>query len=520
MTRTGVSDPGYSSLIAVFSLLLVLLLAGCATTPPPSALVAPPPAPREFRGVWVATVKNLDWPSQPGLSAEQQRTEMRTILDRVHALHLNAVILQVRPSADAIYPSALEPWSEYLTGVQGRDPGYDPLAEWVTEAHRRGLELHAWFNPYRARHNEAKSPPAPNHLSKTHPEAVKSYGDMLWMDPGEPAAVQQTLAVVADVVRRYDIDGVHIDDYFYPYPVTKPLPANAPKDAVAEAVDFPDEPSWLRYQAGGGKLSRADWRRQHVDQLVEQLSRVIHATKPWVKFGVSPFGLGRPDRRPAGITGFSQYDKLYANVELWLEHGWVDYLVPQLYWPRAQTGQEFAPLLDYWLAQNPAGRHVWPGLYASAINDTPKGWKPEEIMAEVALARARPAVGGQVLFSSVALVQDRRGIATRLQAETYIQPALVPAFPWLGGTPPAAPRFVADRTGLTVRAGDDRPVAVFAVWIHHDGYWEFSVLPAEPDHPVLAPGAPAGTADEIVVSAVDRAGNEGPRATWTPAAVR
>ena len=246
------------------------------------SLTVPPPIRREFRGVWIASVENIDWPSQPGLSTQEQKDELVGMLDRAVALRLNAVILQVRPAADAMYASPYEPWSEYLTGRMGRapNPWYDPLEFAVTEAHRRGLELHAWFNPYRARHPSSRSAPAPNHISVTHPELVKKYGSMLWMDPGEPEVRDETIRVVLDVVQRYDIDGVHIDDYFYPY---------KEKDRRGRTIEFPDGNSWRKYLRSGGTLSRDDWRRTNVDSLIYQVYIRIKAAKPWVKFGISPF---------------------------------------------------------------------------------------------------------------------------------------------------------------------------------------------------------------------------------------
>lgn len=486
----------------------VILLAGCQTTP--EVAENPPPAPREFRGVWVATVANIDWPSAPGLPAAQQRAEAIAMLDRARALNLNAIILQVRPAADALYPSSFEPWTEYLTGRQGGDPGYDPLKFWVEEAHRRGLQLHAWFNPYRARHNQAKSGFAPTHIAKTHPASVKTYGDYWWMDPGDAFASQRTVEVVSDVVRRYDVDGVHIDDYFYPYPIAD---TKAPKPAPGEpaaTLDFPDAPSWKLYRAAGGKLSRDDWRRQNVDKLVERLYRAIHGVKPQVLFGVSPFGLGRPDRRPPGITGFSQYDKLYADVELWLEQGWLDYLAPQLYWPRDRKGQEFAVLLDYWQRQNPAHRHVWPGLFTSSINDTPKSWTVEEILAQIALVRAAPAATGHIHYSMIALQQDRRGISARLQAGANAAPALVPATPWLPATPLPAPKLQIEPDGrIRIVPGEGEPAASYAVWRRHGAEWRFSVQPPGES------GLNVAGADAVVVSAVDRLGNESPRVART-----
>jgi uncharacterized lipoprotein YddW (UPF0748 family) len=473
----------------------------------------------------VATVANIDWPSKPGLPVEQQRRELIAILDRAQALKLNAIILQVRPAADALYPSELEPWSEYLTGKQGRapEPLYDPLQVWIDEAHRRGLELHAWFNPYRARHHLAKSPFAPNHLAKTHPETVKHYGELWWMDPGDPVAVQRTLQVVADVVRRYDVDGVHIDDYFYPYPIPRPehdararpgqprAKASAVPAETTEMLDFPDEPSWKSYRAGGGTLPRADWRRQNVDRLVEQLHHSIHELKPWVKFGISPFGLGRPDRRPPGIEGFSQYDKIYAHVELWVERGWMDYLVPQLYWPAAAKAQSFDVLLDYWIRQVHGRFHLWPGLFTSSINGTLKSWAPKEITHQIEVARLQPGASGQVHFSMVALLEDRQGISTALQSGAYAQAALVPASPWLDAMAPTAPQLRSPEAGrVLIFPGAGKPAAHFAIWRKFGSSWNFAVQAAgEPE--VAVNGAEA-----IVVSSVDRLGNESSRITWTP----
>ncbi|OYU43978.1 MAG: hypothetical protein CFE44_15430, partial [Burkholderiales bacterium PBB4] len=225
----------------------------------PDLTAYPPPAPREFRAAWVATVANIDWPSRKGLSTTLQHMEMRAMLDRAVALKLNAIILQVRPSADALYVSDLEPWSEYLSGVQGQAPSplYDPLALWISEAHARGLELHAWFNPFRVRQGEAKSAAAANHLSQTRPQWVKTYGNQLWMDPGEPGAANHTVAVILDVLKRYDVDGIHMDDYFYPYPIPQ-------GDDPKTELDFPDQATWQRYLEAGGPLARAAWRRSNV----------------------------------------------------------------------------------------------------------------------------------------------------------------------------------------------------------------------------------------------------------------
>ncbi|QPF71812.1 family 10 glycosylhydrolase [Roseateles sp. DAIF2] len=474
----------------------------------PELAEAAPPAPREFRAAWVATVANIDWPSKPGLSAAQQQAEMRAILDRAVSLKLNAVVFQIRTSTDALYDSRLEPWSEYLSGRQGQSPGYDPLALWITEAHQRGLELHAWFNPFRARQNSAKSPAAANHLSQTHPDWVKSYGDQQWLDPGEPGAAEHTLAVFRDVLQRYDVDGIHIDDYFYPYPI--PQPGSDPTAKLE--LDFPDEPSWQRYLQGGGKLGRHDWRRQNVDEMIRRLHQLILATKPWVRFGISPFGLPKPALRPEGITGFSQYDKLYADVERWLHEGWLDYLVPQLYWPRAQKAQAFAPLLDYWQAQNKQGRHVWAGLFTSRVTpaDKAESWPIEEIGAQIEITRQAYPGSGHVHFSMVALMQNRRGLADALQRGLYQQEALVPATPWLEAGGPAAPQAElqeadAGRLRLRLAAGPGKPVLRYALWQRRGQVWSFSTT-QQPELLLERQGL-----DGLVVSALDRVGNEGPR---------
>lgn len=467
----------------------------------------PPAAPRELRAAWVASVARIDWPQAPGLPLAALRRDALAVLDRAAAIGLNALILQVRPAADALYLSALEPASEWLSGEQGRavvddDTGapFDALAFWVQEAHHRGMELHAWFNPYRARHSSARSAAALNHVSRLHPDWVRRVGDQLWLDPGEPGAAAHTLAVVADVVRRYDIDAVHLDDYFYPYPASG-------ADGVEQPFD--DTATWQRYQNGGGRLARDDWRRDNVDRLVRALRPVVQAIKPWVRVGISPFGIGKPALRPPGIAGFSQYDRLFADVERWCDEGWVDYLAPQLYWPRERRAQAFDVLLDYWLSRNTYRRHVWPGLFTSAVASGTPPWGADEVLAQIALQRQRPGAGGHIHFSAVALMQDRGGIATRLRDEAYGQAALVPATPWLaGGDAPIATAALSRRPdgALALRAeGDVAPAWRWAVWRRSAGQWRFEVLAG------ATRSLPDQAADTVVISAVDRLGQEGPR---------
>ena len=462
-----------------------------------------PPAPtREFRGVWVAAVANIDWPSAPGLSPDSQRGELLALLDRSKAIGLNAVILHVRTEADALYRSKLEPWSAYLTGEQGRapTPRYDPLAFAVREAHRRGLELHAWFNPYRARHALARGEIARAHVARMAPSLVQTYGSYLWMDPGELEVRRRTVRVIADVVRRYDVDGVHIDDYFYPYPE-----GNA---------DFPDERSWSRYQHGGGTRARDDWRRQNVDLLVQDIGQQVHRIKPWVRFGVSPFGIWRPGF-PAQIKGFDAYARLYADSRRWLREGWADYFTPQLYWPIARVDQAYAPLLRWWAGENVKQRHLWPGNAAHRVAEgrsTAVG--AAEIIAEIDTTRAVIANPGNILYSMKVLLDDRDSLGTRLVRGPYALPALPPSFPWLGVRAPARPRVrlehaAADSFTFAVKpAGKERP-RWWMVQVQSLGLWSIQLRDADDRH--IAVGA-MRAGDRLVITPVSRTGILGARA--------
>ena len=424
----------------------------------------PPAAPREFRGAWVASVANIDWPSAPGLPEAQLRAEIDAIVERAAALGLNALVLQVRPAADALYPSQLEPASEYVSGTQGLAPNsIDLLGLWVAAAHRRGIELHAWFNPFRARHPSARSPLAADHIARRQPGWAKAYGDALWLDPGEPGAVAHTLAVVEDVVRRYDIDGVHLDDYFYPYPV---------KAADGSDLAFPDDASYAR---SSSKLARDDWRRDNVDRFVRALYQRVHGIKPWLKVGISPFALPRRERRPAGIEGFDPHAKLYADAEHWLQQGWLDYVAPQLYWPMAQRAQAFDVLLEHWAATNthPQRRHLWPGLFTSRVALAPNPWPADEILRQLAHLRAHAArAGGHIHFSMRALMDDRGGLATRL-LQARPEPALVPACPWLGASVPPPPRLELRPGGIAVQS-NEAGVRWLVVWQRRGGVWRMS----------------------------------------------
>lgn len=491
--------------------------AAVPATPAPGSLLAvacpqadpdcvPPTVSREFRGVWVATVSNIDWPSKPGLPPSLAKAELVAILDRAAQLGLNAVIFQVRPAADAMYASKIEPWSEYLTGQQGLPPAplWDPLAFAVKEAHTRGLELHAWFNPYRAKHPSAKHPLASTHIARERPELVKKYGkQQLWMDPGEPAVRSRTLNVVLDVVRRYDIDGVHLDDYFYPYPERR---ANG-------STDFPDDRSWNRYRKKGGTLERADWRRANVNLLIDTLHKAIAKAKPWVKFGVSPFGIWQPGN-PETVVGFNAYEKLYADSRKWLQEGWVDYFTPQLYWPMEKAGQRYPELLRWWMEQDSLRRHMWPGNYTGKVGDGgPTAWHRDEILAQVRTTREQQGAGGNVHFSMKVLLEDRDSVGTALGRILYSEQALVPASPWMSAPTLGAPAVSVlqakedEVVVLTPNAKD--VVRWWLVQLKVGGRWESHVfdgtmrrtpLGALLRNPLFAP-------DILAVTAIDRVGN-------------
>lgn len=316
----------------------------------------------------MATVNNGDWPSRRDLTVDQQKQELVAILDRAAALHLNAIFLQVRPMADAFYASSLEPWSQFLTGTIGEDPGYDPLAFAVQEAHTRGLELHAWFNPFRAN---------PTTTLRAYP-----YGRFVWMDPGDPDVERRAIDVITDVVRRYDIDGVHLDDYFYPYP--------------EKNLDFPDEATWQAYR---GPLSRDAWRRENINRFVRDLYASVKAVRPNVEIGISPFGIWRP-WHPWRIRGFDAYAKIYADSRLWLQRGWVDYLAPQLYWPIEKREQSFPDLLRWWSAQDRLGRGIVAGIDINRPVDR------AEVARQIELVRQQRQAVGFILFSAHTLMQD------------------------------------------------------------------------------------------------------------------
>ncbi|XZE43347.1 glycoside hydrolase family 10 protein [Pirellulaceae bacterium SH467] len=431
-----------------------------------------PKVEREYRGVWVATVANIDWPSKPGLSTQDQQREAIAILDKVAELRMNVVVLQVRTSCDALYESKLEPWSYFLTGKQGTapEPYYDPLEFWIHEAHRRGLELHAWFNPFRAKNSGQTYADSAGHISQTKPHLVKRYGNdktnYLWLDPGEAESREHSLAVFLDVLRRYDVDGIHIDDYFYPYPV--------------DDIPFPDDPAWKTYQSGGGVLARDDWRRDSMNAFIKQLYGEIKKTKPHVKFGISPFGIWKPGY-PESVAGFSQHDKLYADARLWLNEGWCDYYTPQLYWSIAANQQSFPALLAWWSQENLQNRHLAPGLYTGRIGDKARPFSAEQIENQVFLSRYMPGSHGSIHFSMKALMGNREGISDRLRENAYSSEALTPECKWIEAKTLDAPvvqveSHPSDGFQVTWKGADPDAVRRWCLSVLHQSAWKTTIL--------------------------------------------
>ena len=489
---------------------------GAAPTAPPGGGTVPPPPPppppaafsvpaitREFRGMWIATVANIDWPSRSGLTAAQQQAELGLLFDAAQQTGLNAVMLQVRAAGDAMFPSTLEPWSRVLTGTQGGDPGYDPLAFAVQQARLRGLELHAWFNPFRAGNLSDTLRLSPLHFAVRRPDLVRRCGQ-LWFDPGEPAVHDQAIAVVRDVVQRYDVDAVHIDDFFYPYPDT--------------CTNFPDSLTFRRYQQGGGALSLGDWRRDNVNRFVERLYREVHAVSPLAKVGVSPFGIWRPGN-PAGITGLDAFATIYADSRRWLQSGWVDYFAPQLYWSIASTGQSFPALLNWWTQQNTMRRHLWPGLASYRVGTGTSPFSPSEIPSQVALVRdAAATVGGatgSILYNASSVRNNLGGFATALASGLYASGAIPPASPWLDATAPASPSL-AVATGASALTATMTAASPDTWWFllrwRTNGTWRQRLVPTAQ----RVVDIPAANVDGIVLNAIDRAGNASGDAVWRP----
>ncbi len=382
---------------------------------------------RQLRAMWIASVTNIDWPSATGLDAATQRAEYLRLLDEAQAYRLNAVFVQVRPTADAFWPSPLEPWSQWLTGRQGGDPGYDPLAFLVEEAHKRNLEFHAWFNPYRVSMQGDPGQLVPQHPARQHPEWIFTYGSRLYYNPGIPEVRRFIQDAIMHAVEHYDIDGVHFDDYFYPYPVS--------------GETLPDEDTFAEYGAGFDNIH--DWRRNNVNLLVQEMHDRIHAVKPWVKFGISPFGIWRnqsTDPLGSATNGLQSYDEIYADSRRWVLEGWVDYINPQVYWEIGLPVANYAVLVPWW-ANVVSGTdvHLYIGQAAYKVGTSGQWLDPAELSRHITFNRDYPQVKGDVYFSARSLRANPLGAVDRLVSEQYSRPALIPVIEHLGGRPPAPP---------------------------------------------------------------------------------
>lgn len=484
------------------------------------APTAPPPVPREFRAAWATPIWDRgfkDWPTNPGMTSAEQRAELRTMLDNAAAARLNAVIMHVRLSGDALYPTTFAPWSVFLTGRSGvaPSPAYDPLAFAVDEAHARGLQLHAWFNPFRALLPNLAGKAALSHVTRKHPEWIRKYGTQTWIDPGEPAAREFVLETILDVVKRYDVDGIHLDDYFYPYRESRVVTRRVRGKRVRTRVEieFPDDKTWKKYGRAQGFTNRDAWRRHNIDEFVETLYRRVKQIKPEMAVGISPFGIWRPGN-PPGITGLDAYGEIYADSRKWLREGWLDYLAPQIYWEIGGTQDRFRVLDDWWRTQNPFGRHIWPGLYTSRVyGGCCDRWPMNEISRQVEQIRdsrvGSADTPGHVHFRLGALFADDHRLASTL-SQDYQERAIVPAFAWLGAAVPAAPRVsyvVSDGpASFTVAPGDSTRVRWWLIQTRAaDGTWLTTLRPAGEGR--LGAGA-FGTSEpeEIAVTALSPTG--------------
>ena len=470
------------------------------------ASVDPPAPEREFRGVWIATVHNIDWPSREGLPAETQREELIAILEKAVELNLNAIVLQIRSECDAFYPSSIEPWSPWLTGTMGKSPGYDPLQFALEECHKRGLELHAWFNPFRAVNSE-HGRICDQHVTRTHKDKIRYYGKKVWLEPTDEFARELCLDVVRDVLTRYEVDAIHIDDYFYPYPI---------KNRSGKWQQFNDAASWKKYQDAGGEGTRDDWRRQSINRFVLEMHREIKKVRPTCKFGVSPFGIWRPGYPEQVKISLDAYSTLYADAREWWRRGWLDYLAPQLYWSTEHEQYGFPGLYDWWRDENLQKRHLWPGIATYRIKSKiePKRTASDSLK-QVQIARDHcniPQGPGHIHYSVKSIMENRANVADVLKNNAYKNFALIPESPWLSkGKMPKVDLRVAGVTDVSVilqweaEASKAGKVRWWLLQAFEDGAWKKPQL--------LTPGntnfAYQGFPEKVAITPVGVAGELG-----------
>lgn len=468
-------------------------------TPTPKPFTQPatvtlPEIKREFRGAWIASVANINWPSKNNLSVDQQKQEAIQLLNLLADLNFNAVILQIRPSADALYKSRHEPWSYFLTGQTGRSPypEYDPLEFWIEESHKRGLEFHAWLNPFRAHHSNGGAITSESMVKKSPDNIIRLKNGMYWFDPADDKTQDQASTVVKDIVSRYDVDGIHFDDYFYPY-----AEYNGGKD-------FPDFKTWSVYQKSGGTLSRADWRRANVNKFVKRIYDEIKAQKNDVKFGISPFGIWKPGY-PAGIKGSSQYDELYADAKLWLNQGWIDYFTPQLYWPINSSGQSFPLLLQWWNDENTKGRHLWPGLNTVAI----KTQNPvAEIAGQIDVSRQILKKNTGVVHWSIAGITKNYAMQQELKSNAYKEKVLIPETTWLTSKTMTELSVDLKKQGndFVINWNKNKDALSYIVYLKYGNAWQTEIVSPETSFKTVASFSNGKKLTTVVVRYADRLG--------------
>ncbi|MBN1925177.1 MAG: family 10 glycosylhydrolase [Prolixibacteraceae bacterium] len=422
-----------SQQITLFSFIALFLCAGILPT------MGQEPTKHEFRGIWIATVNNLDWPSSPGISVEQMESEMLNMLDLLEELNFNAVIFQVRPAADAFYHSDTEPWSKWLTGTQGNPlpENWDPLSFIIEECHNRAMELHAWMNPFRVS-MDTIMPFSPQNIANRHPDWVLTYGNKRYLDPGLPEVRDYLNNVVKEVVSKYDIDAIHFDDYFYPYPIP--------------GTDFPDTISFQKFRRNYQPEDIKHWRRENVDLIIEMLSNTIKIKKPHVKFGISPFGVWKnydeKDELGGSVTsaGNTNYDNLYADVLKWQRLGWIDYLIPQLYWEIGHPAVDYITLCNWW-NERAFGRHIYVGHALYKLSEgSSTAWKNEqELPEQVLISRKMKKVKGNAFFRMRYLMGNPLEIQQKIRSRLYTHKAMLPAMPWIDIQPPEVPFKVKPR---------------------------------------------------------------------------
>lgn len=449
--------------------LLIIILTSCTASQiekTESTNLDIPKADREFRGAWVATVANINWPSKKNLTSEEQQKEAIFILDKLKSNNFNAVIFQARPQCDALYKSDLEPWSYFLTGQQGKAPSpyYDPLKFWIDEAHKRGIELHVWLNPYRAHHSVGGEITNQSIVSK-HPDwVVKLKNGYWWLDPAKIEVQDHSFNVVMDLVKRYDLDGVHFDDYFYPYP------------SYNDNQDFPDDKSWNEYEKNGGSLTKSDWRRTNINTFIERVYKGIKSVKPNVKFGLSPFGIWRPGY-PNSISGFDQHEQLFADAKLWINKGWVDYWSPQLYWKIGDIRQSFPVLVGWWKDQNLLKRHFWPGISIDRENNELNN---QEVVNQIMTIRGMlPSSMGNICWS-VGPILNYNELDSMLINGPYKKQALVPETPWFSSPKIEPPKISikkeSDKIKISWSHNNPEKVFSYVVYYKHENKWDYTIL--------------------------------------------